>query len=237
MFKPYTMNGHEYNWAISHIKCDPADEMFCVHFTLKEREPSVRMFVWPSGQRNNNQVALGSHWQRMKLSLIFSIEKPPWAQNTHAAEHPFLPTPADALVATQQTSIQKLSLFLLKTLVRSAISSFVNLQIWQRAVILQFPVQKVAARRKRGGGKENFPAGFLLQMKNESQHRSDKPHRPKQSTAQSPRLLLCPLRGTASLGDQLCSSESPCAWWPVAESAELSLTAAISETFIFIPLF
>lgn len=96
---------------------------------------------------------------------------------------------------------------------------------------------KSSSTKKGGGGKENFPAGFLLQMKNESQHRSDKPHRPKQSTAQSPRLLLCPLRGTASLGDQLCSSESPCAWWPVAESAGLSLTAASSETFIFIPLF
>lgn len=42
MYKPYKRNGHEYNWAIAHIKCDSADkEAFWIQFTLKEREPSA----------------------------------------------------------------------------------------------------------------------------------------------------------------------------------------------------
>lgn len=42
MFEPYKMNGHEYNWAISYLKCDsPDNETFCGKSTLKERKPSV----------------------------------------------------------------------------------------------------------------------------------------------------------------------------------------------------
>lgn len=73
MHKPYKRNGHEYNWAIPHIKCDSADkEAFWIQFTLKERA-FCYVFAWPGGQCHNNQVASVSHWQRKKLSLIFFI--------------------------------------------------------------------------------------------------------------------------------------------------------------------